>query len=276
MMASDSSAVTAEFFHSLGDLVGSTLLALGVIFMFKKPSIRYPFGLGRSVYVFGLLSASIVAGFLFALSVSEGLRRLQTYESVSGGLEAMIPLIVAFASDAFVMTWTFTKYRAQMSNPAIKGTLIENIVDTVGNIAALASLMFLNPLVDAYGAFLISAILLTSSVNLSYKYFEVLIGRSAPKNVIGRAIKVAVTIPHIVDVNDVKSLVIEPDGYLLIMQVEVPPNLKVDELEAIREELKEKLKLAEPRIKYLIVDFVIPKAPSKSYESLLSEIVKID
>ena len=248
MMASDSSAVTAEFFHSLGDLVGSTLLALGVIFMFKKPSIRYPFGLGRSVYVFGLLSASIVAGFLFALSVGEGLRRLQSHEAVTGGFEAIVPLVIAFASDVFVMSWAFTRYKGQMSNPAIKGTLIENFVDTVGNIAALASLMFLNTLVDAYGAFLISAILLTSSVNLSYKYFEVLIGRSAPKNVIGRA----------------------------IMQVEVPPDLKVDELEAVREELKEKLKLAEPRIKYLIVDFVIPKAPSRSYESLLSEIVKID
>ena len=275
VLTSDSAAVNAEFLHALGDFVGSGLLALGVAISSRAPSLKYPFGYGRSTYVFGLLSASVIGGFLFTLSLLEGVRRITTREVVVGSFNAAVFLLVATAADLSVLAWALKNYPAHGENPALKGTIIENIVDTVGNVAALTALLTLNPLIDAYGAFVISAILLVSSINLGYKYFNVLIGRSAPKNVIGRAIKVAVSIPYIVDVNDVKSLIIGPDSYLLIMQLEVPPTLSAEDIQRARDELREKLTRAEPRIKYLIAEFVTPRDPPSTFRKLLSEVIKL-
>ena len=275
VLTSNSAAVNAEFLHALGDFIGSGLLALGVAISSRAPSIKYPFGFGRSTYVFGLLSASVIGGFLFTLSLLEGFRRLTATEAVTGSFNALSFLLVATVADLSVLAWALRSYGAHGENPALKGTVVENVVDTVGNVAALTALITLNPLIDAYGAFLISAILLVSSINLGYKYFNVLIGRSAPKNVVGRAIKVAVSIPYIVDVNDVKSLIVGPDSYLLIMQLEVPPNMSVEDVQKARDELMEKLTRVEPRIKYLIAEFVTPRDPPGTFKKLLSEVVKL-
>jgi len=275
VLTSDSAAVNAEFLHALGDFIGSGLLALGVAISSRAPSLKYPFGYGRSTYVFGLLSASVIGGFLFTLSLLEGVRRITTGGLVVSSTNALAFLLIAAVADLSVLAWALKNYPVHRENPALKGTIVENVVDTVGNAAALTALLTLNPLIDAYGAFVVSAILLISSINLGYKYFNVLIGRSAPKNVIGRAIKIAVSIPYIVDVNDVKSLIIGPDSYLLIMQLEVPPTLSAEDIQRARDELMEKLTRAEPRIKYLIAEFVTPRDPPGTFRKLLSEVIKL-
>ena len=78
-----------------------------------------------------------------------------------------------------------------------------------------------------------------------------------------------------VDVNEVKSLVLGPSAYLIIMQVEIPSDLSAEAIEALRKELKDRLTEAEPSIKYLIVEFVTPKAPPHSFKKLLKDVIKL-
>jgi len=275
VLHSASSAIDAEFLHTLGDFIGSALLAVGAAVMFRRPSIRYPFGFGRTPYVLGLISSSIIGGFLFTISLMAGVSRLTHGGEVVVTPSAVATLFIALATDASVLAWALMEFRRFREDPAVRGTVVENLSDVVGDVTAITSALTLNALIDACGAFIISAILLFSAVVLGNKYFNVLIGRSAPKNVVGRAIKVAVATPGVVDVNDVKSLVVGPDQYLLIMEVEADPDASVEELEEIRRELREKLLEAEPRIKYLIVEFTPPKAPPSTFKELMRRIVKL-
>jgi len=275
LINSSSAAVDAEFLHALGDFVGSGLLAVGVLIMYKKPTIKYPFGFGRGIYVFGLISAAIVGGFLFALSFIQGVNQLGGSIQMSSSPTSIAALVVAAMVDSFVLLWAVREYRFSREDPSVKGTVVENLTDLVGDLTALMALVTLNTKFDAYGALTISGILLISSISLGHKYFNVLIGASAPRNVVGRAIKVAVSLPYVVDVNDVKSLVLGPSEYLIIMQVEIPSELNAERIEELREELKEKLMRAEPSIKYLIVEFVTPKAPPHSFKKLLKEIIRL-
>ncbi|MCD6324464.1 MAG: cation diffusion facilitator family transporter, partial [Desulfurococcales archaeon] len=219
LTTSTSSAVDAEFLHSLGDFIGSGLLAVGAAMMFRKPTLKHPFGYGRTVYVLGLISTAIVGGFLFSVSLAQGIDQLRTMSAVRPSDQSIMGMSVAAALDLGVLGWALKEYRHFSSDPSVKGTVIENLADSVGDVAALIALTTSNPLADAYGALTISGILLVSSASLGWKYFNVLIGTSAPKNVVGRAIKVALSLPYVIDVNDVKSLVIGPDEYVLIMQV---------------------------------------------------------
>ncbi len=275
VITSSSTAVNAEFLHALGDFIGSGLLAVGALVMYKKPTLKYPFGFGRSISVCGLISTAIVGGFLFALSFTQGVNQLRSVNPVSSSLTSVTTLSVAAIADVAVLVWAIKEYRVSSEDPSVKGTLVENISDAVGDATALMALMTLNPMFDAYGALTISGILLISSISLGYKYFNVLIGASAPRNVVGRAIKVAVSLPHVIDVNEVKSLVLGPSEYLIIMQVEIPPNLSAEKIEELRNELRDRLMEAEPSIKYLIVEFVTPKAPPHSFKKLLKDVIKL-
>ncbi len=275
VLHSASSAIDAEFLHTIGDFIGSALLAVGASVMFRGPSIKYPFGFGRTPYVLGLISSSIIGGFLFTLSLMAGIRRLAYGGEVIISSSALATLLIALATDASVLAWALIELRRFREDPAVRGAVVENLSDVVGDVTAIASTLTLNALVDACGAFIISAILLFSAIVLGNKYFNVLIGRSAPKNVIGRAIKVAVATPGVIDVNDVKSLVLGPDQYLLIMEVEADPDASVEDLERVREELREKLLKAEPRVKYLIIEFTPPKAPPSTFKELMRKIIRL-
>jgi len=275
MSVSVSASVDAEFLHSLGDFINSVFLAVGLIIMYKKPSVKFPFGFGRSIYVFGLLSTAILGGYLFSLSLARGITQLGSLEVVKPSVGAIVALVLATIADLIVLFWAFRERIRYREDPSVKGTIVENIADGIGDITALISLQIMNPMIDAYGAFIISGILLLSSITLGMKYFHVLIGGAAPKNVVGRAIKVAVSLPYVVDVNEVKSLVLAPEEYLIIMEIEVPPDVSTEVLENLRAELIERLKESEPRIKYLIVEFRTPREPPSSFQKLLEELIRM-
>lgn len=272
---STSVAVNAEFLHSLGDTIGSGLLVFGLSMSKKSPSARYPFGFGRAIYVFGLIASAILGGFLFALTTISGIQQLVLMEDVSSSTISIASLITALMLDLAVLSWSLIEFRKMPRDPASGGTLVENLADTVGGFAALTSLATSNPWIDGVGALIVSAILLSSSALLSYRYFEVLIGKSAPKNVVGRAVKIVLSDPRIVDVNDVKSLFIGHNEYLIVLQVEVPENTSVEEADSIRKELSERIREGLPEVKHVIIEFQKPTSPPMSFKRILKEIITL-
>ncbi len=268
-------AVNAEFLHSLGDTIGSGLLVLGLSVSKKSPSIRYPFGFGRAIYVFGLITSAILGGFLFAITSISGIQQLTLLNGVSSSTISVASLTTALVLDLAVLSWSLVESKKMPRDPASRGTLVENLADTVGEFAALTSLITSNPQIDGVGALVVSAILLSSSILLSYRYFEVLIGKSAPKNVVGRAVKIVLSDPRIIDVNDVKSLFIGPEEYLIVLRVEVPETTSVEEIDDIRKELNERIREGLPEVKHVIIEFQKPTSPSMSFKKILKEIITL-
>lgn len=268
-------AVNAEFLHSLGDTIGSGLLVFGLSISKRSPSLRYPFGFGRAIYVFGLIASAILGGFLFAITSISGIQQLISMNDVSSSTLSITSLTTALMLDLAVLSWSLIEFRKMPRDPASRGTLVENLSDTVGEFAALISLITNNPWIDGMGALIVSAILLTSSVLLSYRYFEVLVGKSAPKNVVGRVVKIVLSDPRVIDVNDVKSLFIGPDEYLIVLQIEVPETTSVDEIDTIRKELSERIREGLPEVKHVIIEFQKPTSPPMSFKKILKEVITL-
>ena len=57
-----STAIMAEVLHSVADVTNQSLLVVGIVRSRRKPDSDYPYGFGRSRYIWALLSA---AGVLF-------------------------------------------------------------------------------------------------------------------------------------------------------------------------------------------------------------------
>lgn len=275
MLNTTSVAVNAEFLHSLGDTIGSGLLVLGLLTTRRGPSVKYPFGLGRAIYVFGLITSSLIGGFLFAITSSSGIQQLMSREQVVSTTASAAFLATALALDLAILLWSLVELRRTPADPSARGTLVENLADSIGGSAALISLSLGNSFIDGLGALIVSVILLSSSVLLSYRYFEILVGRAAPKNIVGRAVKIALSDPRIVDVNDVKSLVIGPNEFLVILQVEVPEGTNVDEIENVRNELSRRIKESVNGIKYVVIEFQKPTSPPMSFKRVLKEILTL-
>ncbi len=268
-------AVNAEFLHSLGDTIGSGLLVFGLSISKRSPSVRYPFGFGRAIYVFGLIASAILGGFLFAITSISGIQQLIFMNDVSSSTLSVASLTTALMLDLAVLSWSLIEFRKMPRDPASRGTLVENLSDAVGEFAALISLVTNSPWIDGIGALIVSAILLASSALLSYRYFEVLVGKSAPKNVVGRAVKIVLSDPRVIDVNDVKSLFIGPDEYLIVLQIEVPETTSVEEIDTIRKELSERIREGLPEVKHVIIEFQRPTSPPMSFKKILKEVITL-
>lgn len=270
---SGSAAVDAEFLHALGDLAGSSLIALGAyIAATRAPSMRFPFGLGRVVYVLSLIASTLIAGFLAALATVAGLEKLTTSSPVIAG-NAPAALLAAMALDAAVLYLGTRESRREVFDPSTRWVLIENSMDLLGNAAALTSLALLNPAIDACASFAIAALLAVSSALLAYRSFLVLVGVSAPRNVVGRLIKVAASHPDVVDVDDVRTMVIEPGKYLAIMKVEFREGTTVDRIEEAKREIAEAVRSVEPGVEYLVVEAVPPEGEATTFLELLSRLM---
>lgn len=269
---SGSAAVDAEFLHALGDLIGSSLIALGAyIASAKAPSLRFPFGLGRAVYALSLIASTLIAGFLSALAAVAGLGKLSTASRVVAGY-APTALLAATALDSVVLYLGMRESGRGFFDPSTRWVLIENSMDLLGNAAALTSLALLNPAVDAYASFAIAALLATSSASLAYRSFLVLVGVSAPRNVIGRLIKVAVSHPDVLDVDDVRTMVLEPGKYLAIMRVEFREGTTVDRVEEAKKEIVEAVREVEPGVEYLVIEAVPPEGEATTFLELLGRL----
>jgi cation diffusion facilitator family transporter len=272
-----SRAVYSEIFHSIGDTSNSLTLFIGTQVYRTKPSPRYPFGVGKVLYISSLFSSIILAGSIFYMIIAENIRIYSIPEQLAMNSSGFwIYMSVPILFDIATMFIAIRMIRSKQGRPIVLGPLIlEDLMGLSGNLMAAASLALSNRILDIYISSIIAFIILAGSIHIGYRSIEALIGHSAPKEVVARIIKIALSTPGVVDVNDAKTMIIDPDRYLAIIQIEVREDMTVKEVEEIKEDIITSIKKNLPEIRYLILDIVKPREPEKSYVSLLREIKEI-
>jgi len=268
-LSSTSVAVRVEVLSALGNMVNSGLLTLGLSMSGRKQSAKYPFGFGRAIYIYGLISASVVGGILFTSSLYAGLTALNTLNGIEVGSAGLIAISIATAVDSITFIWAYLEKRRGLEDPASLGSLVENGINVLEDLVVV--LVFITGLwfIDVAASFIISGLILVSSFALGYNYFTVLIGRSAPKEVEARIVKIALSNPYITDVNDVRTLVIGPNQYLAIVEAEVDQSVDMSVVEEVRRSIVEVVRNTIPEVVYMVIYFTTPKKPEKSYIDIL-------
>ncbi len=269
----ESASVNAALLHSLADLVFSGLILAGVLALRLRPSPRFPFGYGRALYVTGFAAVVVAVLYLLVGAVEEGVRRLS--EPVMETSNLSLALVALSLSLNLLVLLDALLGSGERSHPALLAAMAENGADVIGDSAALLALALGDPLVDGYGAFVVAAVIAVSSASLGYRYVVSLIGVSAPRDVVGRVVKVALSDPRVVDVNEVKSLLLEPGKYFVFLQVEVDPETRLRELEEIRHYIESTVKSSTEAVERIFVEFVSPREPKRSFIDLLKEVMKL-
>ncbi|MEM3912699.1 MAG: cation diffusion facilitator family transporter [Desulfurococcaceae archaeon] len=274
VMGTNATSVFIDMLNDLGDVVGLGLLMLGLSFEKKKSNIMYPFGRRRALYVTGLLSIMMFSGLIFAVAI---------YKTMNILFEPVVLVVKPYALYLFSLAFivniigltliiTYTYVRRGGNDPTLTGGLIDSISDVCGSALALGTLILRIPLLDVAGSLVLSGVILISAITVGYRYFQVLIGRAPPKEVLKKVIERILSIPEVRDVNIFYASMITEDEYMLILEVEVDKDMEVEDAEKLSAKIEDAVRKEDPRFKYVIVEFVGEKPGPKTYREIMNEI----
>lgn len=272
---SKSAAVLSDLLNDTADFIGSLSLILGIYLMKRgvKNRIYYPFGISRAVYVFGLISVSVIGGILFTIAIIKGINTLVGKGPVVSTRLSMISLASSQAINTGLAIYSYHYYVHHKRDPSVIGSLVDSLTDALGNLAALLALITKSYYIDGVGSLFISFVLLASSISIGYRYFLMLIGRSPPKEDLLRIINTIVTTPGVYDVNELRAVMVTESEYMVLAEVEIEKDMSLTDMEKLSKEIENRVKMAVPEVKFFAVKFVARRDEPATYRRLL-ELIK--
>src|SRR5688572_31108969 len=93
MVATGSVVMLAEAFEGLSDLAASGLLLIGLRISKRRPNKKHPFGFGKSLFFWTLISAIVMLIFGAGLSVYFGVQRFLRSEEHTSELQSQSNLV---------------------------------------------------------------------------------------------------------------------------------------------------------------------------------------
>ncbi len=278
-------ALYAETLHSVGDVVNSFILYLAsYIIVNKKPSPKYPFGFGRFPYIASIISISILVGAIANNILTQAYEALHEGGRLYGDvISGAYLLAIATFMDVGILLFIFMA-RDAWRNPSSKmrplfmALILEDLFSFSGNAIALASLYMIGitSIADVIASIVIVAIIIMASAYVIYKNIEILIGRSAPRDVMLKVLNRISRISDVVDIDDLKSYVLTPDNIVIMATIGVDPRKSIDALEALRERIIREITSIDPRIKNVIVQFSSEPIDDRDRDKIYREVSSMD
>ncbi len=272
-----SKTALVESLRSFADLINSALVYVGNRFALRKDDEDFSV-FGKSMYIY-VTSFAIGISTISSLALFGVLQTISAFESphtITNSSLGVAILAIALTLDVASMVFAYIDHRRFLSergygNPLIKYVIFENVYDVVGGVSVLIalSLSFLNLYIDAVTSVVPNALLIIYVIRLIRESLGVLVYRSAPAHDIARAIKIALSNPAVRDVNSVKTFAIEPNKYVLVMDVELDPNLSLDEVNEVIDEVKNEISKYVKSFGYIHIEPRKPDAEEKTHRKLL-------
>lgn len=274
-LLSGSIIMLAQVFEAIADLTSSGLLLIGIQRSMKKEDKTHPFGYGREVYFWALLSAVVMFGLTSTLSFYLGWERFHSPKPISNTALALGVLILTFFTNFYAFFLSLRRLLRKRNIRQIiqifyRSSLVETkttfILDLMGTTAsffgALALFIYFisgDLRFDGLGAMVIGVTLGIFSISLISGIRDLVVGKSASKETEKRIIDAALEIEEVKGVLDIKTLHVGPEKLLVNLDVHMVSHLSTKALEKLIDEIKENIKKRVPSVKYLQVELETPR-----------------
>src|SRR3990167_6631089 len=101
--------IRAEFLQGLADMIGSALLIVGVKRSKKIADRKHPFGFGKEIYFWTLLSAIMMVSLASSFSIYFGLDRIKNPQAIDNPLLALTVLMLAATTNGYAASLSFRR-----------------------------------------------------------------------------------------------------------------------------------------------------------------------
>ncbi|WP_406731973.1 cation diffusion facilitator family transporter [Streptomyces sp. NBC_01794] len=269
---SGSSAMLSEAAHSVADTVTELLLLTSLERSAKPADEDHPLGYGPERYIWALLAAvaTFVGGAVF--SVYDGVHTLTHGENPGDPLVSYIVLGVAFLLEGYSLRTGVRQVRADAArlgvpagrylrltpDTAVKAVVLEDTAALAGLLLAAGGLLGAqltgSGVWDGVASVLIGVLLVFVAWVLGRSNARLLIGRPLPEPVREAVREEILTVPHIVDVLELTTIIQGPAEVLIAAKVDFRDASSARQVEWACEEAEEQLRERFPAIRRVYLD----------------------
>lgn len=275
MLITGSVVLLAEALEGGSDMVASGLLLVGLRISNKRANKKHPFGFGKALFTWTLLSAFVMLIFGAGLSFYFGLQRFLEPEDVSHIGLAYGALCISIATNGYGVSVSARRLLDGRPLKELKDTLIHStkvetkntfILDVTGTTAAVAGLISVILYqatgykgFDGLGGMLMGVVIGISSIFLIWGVKGYLTGKSASAEIEKRIREVALDFKQVKNVVELATMYLGTHKLLLHLDIEVNNSTTAKELGEVVEGLKKRIKKEVPIASTIQIE-VMPSA----------------
>ncbi len=254
---SGSVVMLAQSLEGAADLVSSGLLIFGLNRSLRHPDKNHPFGHGRELYFWTLISALFTFSVSASLSFYFGWKRFLNPSPVSNILLANLVLLLTVATNGYALFLSIHrltgKKHQHLAQVFFNSDLIETratfVLDLMGTFASILGLVALTVYAftgdmrfDGLGAMAIGVTLSLMAFFLIIGVRDLLVGKSASAETEEKIRKAAISVKAVKTVTRLRTNHIGPDQLLVELSISVKKSLITTQIEKIISEVKQKIR----------------------------------
>lgn len=271
---SGSVVVLSQALEGAADLAASGLLVLGLNRSKKKADESHPFGYGREMYFWTLISALIMLFVTSFFTIYLGLQRVLFPEPLENTYLAYAVLIFAIFTNGYSLSLSTRRLLHRKSLRKLwsifyHSSLIETksafVLDLMATTAAFVGFVSLvlfgitgNGKFDGYGAVAIGLTLGILAILLLFAVKDFLIGKGVPIHTIEKIKAASLKVKHVKSVQDLKAIHVGPDKILINIEINVADELTTDELERLIDKVKDEIRKDIPDAGHIQIELESP------------------
>jgi cation diffusion facilitator family transporter len=271
-----SAVMLAESLQGFADLTSVTMLLIGFERSKKRSNKQHPFGYGKELYFWAILSVFIIIGITATLSFYSGLQKWRNPTHIEHVAIAYAALSVAIITNSYAFWLSlqkllnnnplkkFIEVFLQTSDVAPRTTLV---LDAMGSLAAFFGLLSLvvygitgNARYDGLGAMIIGVLLAILALTLLFTTKSLVTGRSASKQMENEIKDAALNVPQVKKVLDLRTMMMGTSNTLINLEVHLKDGLTTDQVEKVIDNIRENIQKKIPGRTHISIE---PETPTK-------------
>lgn len=266
--------MVAQAFQGLADLMSVGFLIIGDRRANRRSTKKHPFGYGKELYFWTLMSAFIIFLITGGLSMYFGWKNLSNPDPILNIYLAYAVLIFGIATNGYAFRVSAKKilegrhwsqvYKSFNATYHIapKTTFVLDLMGTASAVIGLAALIFYqmtgNRQFDAIGAMIIGAVLSMLAVVLLVSIKDLITGRSAPAEMEKEIRNAALKHPAVEEILDLRTMIVGSENILVNIEVHIKAGLTTNTIERVIDEIKENIKREVKVARHIQVELETP------------------
>jgi cation diffusion facilitator family transporter len=277
MVITGSVVLLAEALEGGSDLVASGLLYIGLRISQKRANQKHPFGFGKALFSWTLLSAFVMLVFGAGLSFYFGLQRFLEPQDIKHLEIAYGTLCISIATNGYGVSVSarrlldghpLRELKSILINSAkveTKNTFILDLTGTSAALIGLASLIVYQVTgihkLDGLGSMLMGVTIAICSVALIWGVKEFVAGKRASAEIEKQIRDAALEMTQINHISELATMYMGTKHLLLHMDIEVNGAITAEEISEIVAELKKRIKKAVPIVSTIQIEVAPSERP---------------
>ena len=266
--------LVAQALQGFADLTSTTLLLVGVRRSKRKPTKEHPFGYGRELFFWVLLSSLFTFLVTGGVALYQGINRVLEPMDIESTHIAYIILTFGLITNGYSLSLGLRRMKAHAGRRGVvdmllKSSLVETkmsmLVDLMGTLAALLGLIAIGLFsltgdgrFDGFGAIAIGILTAVGAFFVIYDLRGLIVGRSPRQYTVQKIRRAARKVKDVQDIIELSAMVVGSGQILVIIEVHFADELSTDDIEKRTDQIKDSIQKSVPAVIRVQVEVETP------------------